>query len=78
MTRSVEVSSISVDRPPMVPAMEIGPDASVIRMSAGSRVRTTWSSVSSFSPGCARRTTISPVSLDRSNACSGCPSSNIR
>jgi hypothetical protein len=41
ITRSVEASSISVDRPPMVPAMEIGPDASVIRMSSGSRVRTT-------------------------------------
>ena len=62
----------------MVPAIEIGPDPSVMRMSSGYRARLTWSSVSSFSPGRARRTTISPWSLDLSNACSGCPSSSIR
>jgi hypothetical protein len=62
----------------MVPAIEIGPEESVMRMSSGSRSRTTWSSVSSRSPGLARRTTIGPVSLVRSNACSGWPSSSIR
>ena len=41
MTRSVELGEISVASPPMVPAIEIGPDASVIRMSSGSRSRIT-------------------------------------
>ena len=78
MTRSALSGVISVASPPIVPASEIGPDSSVIRMSSGSRARTTWSRVSSCSPGRARRTTIGPVSADRSNACSGWPSSIIR
>jgi hypothetical protein len=41
MTRSRESSVISVARPPMVPAIEIGPEESVIRMSSGSSSRTT-------------------------------------
>ena len=78
MTRSRDSSLTSVARPPMVPAIEIGPEASVIRMSSGSSSRTTWSSVSSRSPGRARRTTIGPDSRALSNACSGWPSSSIR
>ena len=78
MTMSVESSSISVARPPIVPAIEIGPLSSVMRMSSGYSVRVTWSSVTSVSPGRARLTTIGPRSLDRSKACSGWPSSIIR
>ncbi len=78
ITRSRDSSVISVASPPMVPAIEIGPEASVIRMSSGLSSRTTWSRVSSRSPGWARRTTIGPVSRSRSNACSGWPSSSIR
>jgi hypothetical protein len=77
MTRSRDCGVTSVASPPIVPASEIGPEESVIRMSSGSRVRVMWSSVSSVSPGQARRTTIGPVSADRSNACSGCPVSSI-
>ena len=77
MTRSDEFSSISVAMPPIVPAIEMGPEESVMRMSSGSSVRTTWSRVSSRSPGLARRTTMGPLSLDRSNGCSGWPSSSI-
>ncbi len=78
MTRSVEASEISVSSPPIVPAIEIAPEESVIRMSSGSSLRTTWSRVSSVSPGSALRTTTGPLSLDRSKACSGWPSSIIR
>ncbi len=62
----------------MVPAIEMGPEESVITTSSGSRSRSTWSRVSSFSPGSARRTTMGPLSRSASNACNGWPSSSIR
>jgi hypothetical protein len=64
--------------PPITAASEIGPVSSQITMSSGSSVRVTLSSVVSFSPAVARRTTSGPVRRFRSNACMGCPNSSIR
>ncbi len=67
----------SVVAPPITPASEIGPDSSVTTMSSGSSARSTSSSVVSFSPSAARRTTIPPLSDGVSNACMGWPVSSI-
>ncbi len=61
MTTSVVASEISVDAPPITPARPIGPESSVISRSSASQLRITSSSVVSFSPAAALRTTIGPV-----------------
>ena len=71
ISTSVVSSLISVVRPPMVPASETAPEPSAMTMSPGSSARVTWSRVSSRSPGSARRTSIAPVTLALSKACSG-------
>ena len=60
ITSSVDAASISVVSPPMVPARPTAPESSAMTTSPGSRVRVTWSSVSSTSPGSARRTVTAP------------------
>ncbi len=71
------LSPTSVLAPPMTPAIEMTPLSSAITMSSASSTRTVSSSVVSFSPDFARRTTRLPWSFEASNACSGCPSSII-
>jgi hypothetical protein len=69
---------ISVSSPPMIPASAIARSASAISRSSGTRSRVTPSSVVSFSPLSARRTTICPPwSVVKSKAWSGFPSANI-
>ena len=53
-------SPISVSSPPMIPASAIARSASAITRSSATSSRSTPSSVVSFSPGRARRTTIRP------------------
>jgi hypothetical protein len=74
---SVESGRTSVLAPPITPAIEIGPVSSAMTMSSGSRVRSTSSSVVSFSPARARRTTSPPLMDGVSNACIGWPISSI-
>ncbi len=74
---SVLVSLISVLAPPMMPASEMGPVSSQMTMSSLASSRCTSSSVVSFSPGLARRTTSDPFTEPASNACRGWPSSSI-
>ncbi len=75
---SVVPGCTSLVSPPITAASEIGPLSSQITMSSASRVRLAPSSVVSFSPGVARRTTSGPRSRSRSNACIGWPNSSIR
>ena len=76
---SVVVSEISVDAPPITPARAIGTSSpSTMTPSAGSRARSTPSSVSSCSPALTRRTrSCAPRTLSRSKAWVGWPSSSI-
>ena len=76
---TVGVSSrISELRPPMTPATAMPPSLSAITSIELSSVRSTSSSVVSFSPSCARRTVISrPRMVRMSNACIGWPYSSI-
>ncbi len=75
---SVVSGPISVSSPPMIPASATEPSASAIIRSVGTSSRSTPSSVRSFSPGSARRTTMRPPSsFAKSNACSGLPSASM-
>ena len=60
MAISIVASVISLAAPPMTPAMPIGPLVSAMIKVSGVSSRSTWSRVSSRSPGSARRTTIVP------------------
>ena len=77
ITTSVVDSEISVDAPPITPATPIGPESSVISRSSTSSSRVWSSSVISFSPADARRTTMSPLSRSLSYPWIGWPSSSI-
>ncbi len=61
-----------------MPASEIGPLSSVMRMSVGVQRAVDVVERGQRLARRARRTTIGPVSLARSKACSGWPSSSIR
>ena len=62
---------------PITPAMIVGRSASQIAVISAVSVRSTPSSVTIFSFGCARRTTTAgPRSFAKSKACSGWLSSN--
>jgi hypothetical protein len=72
--RSVVDAVTSLSSPPITPATATARSASAITVMRGSSVRDTPSSVTSTSPGCARRTTtVCPASRLRSKACIGCP-----
>ena len=76
-TRVVE-SDTSDTRPPMIPAMPLGPSASHTSAVSASKRRATPSSVSIVSPSRARRTMMrEPRTASRSNACSGWPQASI-
>ena len=77
MTTSVVLDEISVDSPPITPAIEIGPESSATTRSSGDSFRSEPSRVRSVSPSVARRTMIVPSSLAASKACSGWPYSSI-
>ena len=71
---SFVVSLISVLSPPIMPASAAGLLPSHITRFSWFKVNSFSSSVTIFSPSCARRTTISlPSIVSRSNACIGCP-----
>ena len=75
-SRTRVVSALtSVVAPPMTPAMAMAPDSSAMTTSSASRVRSTPSRVSSFSPASALRTATVPLTRSASKACSGWPSS---
>ena len=60
--------------PPNTPAMHRGLVASAIMQSCGSKVRSTSSKVTSFSPAfAARMFTVLPPIVSASKACKGCP-----
>ena len=64
--------------PPITPAIDVGPAASSMTTIWSSSVRVTSSSVTTCSPGSARRTTsLPPSTRSASNACSGWPVSSI-
>ncbi len=68
----------SLSSPPMIPATATGRLASAITRSVGASSRSWLSSVTIFSPGWARRTTIRPsASRERSKAWRGEPSASI-
>ncbi len=69
-------AEISLVLPPMTPARATGPVPSVITMSLTSNARSIPSRVFMTSPGLARRTTMGPTSLSKSNACRGWPVSS--
>ncbi len=74
----VVVSDTSVSAPPMIPASAIPRFESAMSRSLRSSLRTVPSSVLSSSPLRARRTmTRLPVSVSKSNTCSGLPSASI-
>ncbi|PSK64690.1 hypothetical protein B0E53_03340 [Micromonospora sp. MH33] len=75
---SVVEATTSLVSPPITAASEIGPLSSQITMSSATSVRVTPSSVVSFSPASARRTTSGPLIRSASKACIGWPSSSIR
>ncbi len=77
-SRTLVVSAVTaVARPPMIPARETGRSASATTMSELSSVRSTPSSVTSFSPRAALRMMRSPpASLSKSNAWRGWPVSH--
>ena len=78
MSTRVVSSCTSERRPPMTPAIEVGPSASAMRQTSGSSTRVWPSSVTTCSPSPARRTTsFAPAIRSRSNACSGEPVSSI-
>jgi hypothetical protein len=74
---SVLSSRTSVLAPPITPASDTGPVSSAMTMSSGSSSRTVSSSVVSFSPGFACRTTSPPLIDGVSKACMGWPISSI-
>ncbi len=74
---SVVSAETSLVAPPITPASATGPRPSAMTTSCSCRARSTPSSVVMRSPRPARRTTMPPLSLARSKACSGCPSSSI-
>ena len=55
---SVVSQVTSLSKPPITPAMAMGPPGSVMSNMSGVRVRSTPSRVVMISPGCARRTMI--------------------
>jgi hypothetical protein len=66
------LSATSEIRPPITPAMPLGPSASQTSAISESKVRSTPSRVVIVSPSRARRTTIArPRTSSRSKACSG-------
>ena len=70
----VVASETSERWPPITPAIDVGPSPSSITTISASSVRSTSSSVVTFSPSFARRTTrVEPATLSRSKACSGWP-----
>ncbi len=71
-------ASTSLVSPPITAASEIGPVSSQMTRSSADSVRLTPSSVVSFSPASARRTTSGPAIRSASKACIGWPSSSIR
>ena len=74
----VVLSETSETRPPMIPAMPVGPSASQTSATSEEKLRSTSSSVVILSPSCARRTMMrEPRTSSRSNACSGCPVASI-
>ena len=77
-TISVVVALTSLVAPPMTPAMPSASTGSAMRSVSASSTRSTWSSVTSRSPGAARRTTIRRSwTAARSNVWVGLPSSSI-
>jgi hypothetical protein len=69
----VVLSETSEIRPPMTPAMPLGPSASQTSAISSLKLRSTPSSVVIVSPSRARRTRMRlPRTSSRSNACSGC------
>ena len=74
----VVLSLTSERRPPITPAIEVGPSASSITTMSASRRRSTSSSVVIVSPSFARRTTsLPPATRSASKACIGWPQHSV-